>query len=43
MKPAHKTSWGGFSGYFADPDGYTWEVAFAPMFTVGADGRLRIP
>ena len=26
-KPAQETSWGGFGGYFADPDGYLWEVA----------------
>ena len=30
LKPAHETSWGGYSGYFADPDGHPWEVAFNP-------------
>ena len=27
VKPAERTSWGGYGGYFADPDGYLWEVA----------------
>jgi catechol 2,3-dioxygenase-like lactoylglutathione lyase family enzyme len=34
MKPAGNTSWGGYSGYFADPDGYLWEVAWNPHFWV---------
>lgn len=34
-KPAAKTSWGGYAGYFADPDGYLWEVAHNPHFWVG--------
>jgi catechol 2,3-dioxygenase-like lactoylglutathione lyase family enzyme len=29
LKPAQRTTWGGYSGYFADPDGYLWEVAQA--------------
>jgi len=33
-KPARKASWGGYSGYFADPDGFLWEVAWNPHFTV---------
>jgi catechol 2,3-dioxygenase-like lactoylglutathione lyase family enzyme len=32
LKPASDTSWGGYSGYFADPDGYPWEVAWNPYF-----------
>jgi hypothetical protein len=35
VKPAHKVFWGGYSGYFADPDGYLWEVAHNPLFWVG--------
>ncbi len=31
VKPAQKVFWGGYSGYFADPDGYLWEVAFNPF------------
>jgi len=34
-KPAQKTDWGGYAGYFADPDGYLWEVAHNPLFWVG--------
>jgi predicted lactoylglutathione lyase len=32
VKAGHKTSWGGYSGYFADPDGFLWEVAWNPDF-----------
>ena len=34
VKAARKASWGGYSGYFADPDGFLWEVAWNPHFTV---------
>lgn len=34
-KPAQKTAWGGYAGYFSDPDGYLWEVAHNPLFWVG--------
>jgi catechol 2,3-dioxygenase-like lactoylglutathione lyase family enzyme len=40
VKPAQDAFWGGHSGYFADPDGYYWEVAFAPGFQFTADGFL---
>jgi hypothetical protein len=43
IKPAEKTEWGGFSGYFADPDGHPWEVAHNPFFEIGSDGTLTIP
>ena len=33
VKPAHKTFYGGYAGYFQDPDGHLWEVAFNPGFT----------
>lgn len=32
VKPAKKADWGGRSGYFADPDGFLWEVAWNPQF-----------
>ena len=32
LKPAADTSWGGYSGYFTDPDGHPWEVAWNPFF-----------
>ena len=35
VRPAHKTDWGGYSGYFADPDGHLWEIAHNPHFWVG--------
>ena len=35
VKPAQKTDWGGFSGYFADLDSHLWEVAFNPFFWPG--------
>ena len=40
IKPAGKTFWGGYSGYFADPDGHLWEVAHNPYFTLDAEGRV---
>ena len=42
-KPAQKTFWGGYAGYFADPDGHFWEVAYNPGFPLSDDGRLLIP
>ncbi len=35
VKPAQKVSWGGYAGYFKDPDGHLWEVAHNPLFWVG--------
>src|SRR3972149_11049578 len=35
IKPAQKTEWGGFSGYFSDLDGHLWEVAYNPFFWPG--------
>lgn len=32
VKPAKAADWGGYSGYFADPDGFLWEVAWNPHF-----------
>jgi uncharacterized protein len=42
MKPAERTDWGGYSGYFADPDGHPWEIAYNPSFPIGEDGRITI-
>lgn len=41
-KPAQDTFWGGYSGYFSDPDGYLWEVAWG-AFPLREDGFLEIP
>ena len=34
VKPAQDTFWGGYSGYFADPEGYLWEIAWNPHFWI---------
>ena len=34
VKPARDTFWGGYSGYFADPDGHLWEIAWNPHFWI---------
>jgi len=41
VKVPQDTFWGGFSGYFADLDGYYWEVVWGPMFDFAPDGSLR--
>ena len=43
LKRPHETFWGGYSGYFADPDGHLWEVAWNPFFPLDARGNLRLP
>ena len=42
LKSATNAEWGGVSGYFADPDGYPWEVAWAPNSKFKPDGSLDI-
>ena len=42
VSPATKTSWGGTNGYFADPDGFRWEVAHNSGFRVTADGTVHL-
>lgn len=41
LKPAHDVFWGGHIGYFADPDGHIWEVAFNPFSPLSEDGAFR--
>jgi len=43
VKPAEKVFWGGYSGYFRDPDGHYWEVAHNPGWILGTDGAVRLP
>ncbi len=43
LKPAQEAFWGGYSGYFSDPDGFLWEVAWNPSFPLAEDGSIRIP
>jgi uncharacterized protein len=42
VRPAALVDWGGTSGAFADPDGYVWEVAHNPGWTITDDGSIRI-
>jgi len=42
-KAAVKSDWGGYSGYFADPDGHLWEVAHNPFFRLDDDGSVVLP
>ncbi|EJN14954.1 putative lactoylglutathione lyase [Bradyrhizobium sp. YR681] len=42
LKAAHETDYGGYSGYFADPDGHPWEVVVAPGIDVGDDRRVHL-
>ncbi len=41
VKEPQETFWGGFSGYFADLDGYYWEVAWGPMFEFTENGEMK--
>jgi catechol 2,3-dioxygenase-like lactoylglutathione lyase family enzyme len=43
LKPAYRTDYGGYSGYFADPDNHPWEVVVAPGIEVGEDRRVHLP
>ena len=42
VKRPQRAAFGGYHGYFRDPDGVVWEVAHNPGFTVGDDGRVVI-
>ena len=42
-RPAEDTFYGGYAGYFADPDGHLWEVGWNPGFTLAEDGSLVLP
>ncbi len=41
-RPAQAAFWGGRTGYFADPDGHLWEIAWNPHFALADDGALRL-
>ncbi len=43
LKPAEEVFWGGYSGYFADPDGHPWEVAWNPGWSLDEQGRVSLP
>lgn len=40
MEP-HDTPWGGYSGYFRDPDGHLWEVAWNPAWRIDDEGNIH--
>ncbi|HEU4718294.1 MAG TPA: VOC family protein [Bacteroidia bacterium] len=42
VKPAQKVYWGGYSGYFRDPDGHLFEVAFNPFWELDEQDNLRL-
>jgi uncharacterized protein len=42
LQPAGEKSWGGYSGYFADPDDFVWEVAWNPGWRLAADGSVTL-
>lgn len=43
LKAPTKVFWGGYSGYWADPDGHVWEVAMNPYWPLSPDGSLTLP
>ena len=43
LKAPEKVYWGGYSGYWADPDGHVWEVAMNPFWPLAEDGSLTLP
>ena len=43
LKAPEAVFWGGYSGYFADPDGHVWEVAMNPFWPLSPDGTLTLP
>jgi predicted lactoylglutathione lyase len=43
LKPATKTFWGGYNGYFADPDGHVWEIAHNPHWVLDTEGKVELP
>lgn len=42
LKAPEKVFWGGYSGYFTDPDGHVWELAMNPFWPLNKDGSLTL-
>jgi predicted lactoylglutathione lyase len=42
-RPPAETFYGGYAGYFTDPDGHAWEIAYNPGFALAEDGTITIP
>ena len=43
LRPPHTTDYGGYSGYFADPEGNSWEIVRSPSMPLDAEGALTLP
>ncbi|OAI21263.1 VOC family protein [Methylomonas koyamae] len=43
LRPSEKAPWGGFRGYFADPDGFVWEVCYNLFFPLDTQGFVQLP
>jgi uncharacterized glyoxalase superfamily protein PhnB len=43
IRAARETFYGGYAGFFADPDGHVWEIAYNPGFLLDRDGAITIP
>ena len=42
LKAAHQAPWGGYSGYFADPDGHAWEIAWNDQWVIDTAGNVSM-
>lgn len=43
VRPGERAPWGGYRGYFTDPDGFLWEICFNPFFEMDETGAVRLP
>lgn len=43
IRPGEQVFWGGFRGYFADPDGFLWEICWNPFFPLDEQGQIQLP
>lgn len=43
LKQPDTVFWGGYSGYFADPDGHVWDIAYNPFWPLNGDGSVTLP
>jgi predicted lactoylglutathione lyase len=43
LKSPQRAFWGGYHGYFADPDGHVWEIAYNPFFNLDESGGVILP
>lgn len=43
IQPAREVFWGGYSGYFSDPDGHLWELAYNPLAPLDDNGNMTLP